>query len=229
MELEIIPESEFQKLEYWKDGQLSDGEKRAVFRASQELAQALQGGTKLEQGRCLAALHELLVPHGLFENHIKYFHPHLSKKTLHRRLTDWKIATASLPPLFVKVVMESEIDLGELSEREIAGKYSAAVKKLGGIPKTDSKREMVSFINRMLDGYVVQRRHARYPEEGSIEEPPSAIVKGVFRLAHNRIQKLPANQRRLALKRLLEYLLGAFDFKRLDARAEDPPDDFKVG
>lgn len=220
---EIIPESEFKKLDYWS--RLPVKVQRDVFQASQEFEFSWRAGIKLDQGRCATVLKELLFPYGLYRRHTEEFH-RKAQKTVARRALDWEIAMNRLPRLFVAVVREQGVDLGELSEAEPYGKFTEAVNRLGGVRKTDAKHEMISFVQKMQEEESALRGERSRSED---VPPPMKIIFAMFKHVQAQIKRLPKNQRRLALRYLLGFLLGEFGLKSMGSiEAMELPDELKA-
>jgi hypothetical protein len=192
----LIPSTAFTQLAWW--GRLDAEEKKAVERESNELARARfhEGASKLEMGKHLIALRDLLEPHRVFVKHLKNFR--MSFKTAYRYINAYKNAEKRFPPAVLSVLMARGWEILGESESKPYGKYTPVIQAHKQLtpPKTSDPVEIVDWAKKVEAGYKEYRSEIRtgtiLPDERA---DPEVLLGRAVRSARSCFQKLPRNHK----------------------------------
>lgn len=226
----LIPATAFTQLPYWK--RLTEEDKKAVERESQELARAMfhEGASKLEQGRHLVELRKRLEPYRVFVRHLRAFK--MSFKTAYRYMSAYENAKRRFPEPVLQAVLARGLDIvGESAERPY-GKYTPIVKSLPP-PRTSDKYAIQEWVDTLENKYKKMRGEMRAGLLLGYDHAHPAtdsLVKAAFRHVRIQFRRIPVDQKKKAMKELFGYLMAEFGVSSpIEVRPSEAPDEYRRG
>lgn len=187
--LVLMPPTTISQIEGWSE--LKPEEQSAVASESQALFQEIanEGFSKLNQGRHLAAIRDILEPKKLWLKFLKTL-PNITERSAYRYITAWTHAEKTLPEPALKVLLSRGANMVSTSKDKPLGAYTLPLKRLPP-PKDGSPEELQEWATKLekAKNASMNRQHSEpvVTEESLLEE--------AFRFARICFRKLPNNHK----------------------------------
>lgn len=187
--------------EWW--GNLQQGEQKSLQSASTALARALveHGKSRMAIGRSLAAVQEILEPHGLFIQYLRNFH--FSLATAYRYINGWKNVKDRLPEPILEAALSRGLDLIGGSTDKPFGVYTIAAQATP-IPRNPTPEAAVKWIS------TVTERVKSTPREPPPAPELETLLRTAFQSLRTTMRKLTEGERAQFLTTLIGYALSEF-------------------